>query len=141
MVVFLLAFFQFTRSLKQNSESSSKLKWLLITFAVVHVIHFGLLATNVVVNEIPLEVHKLIGGALAYLMIVIAPFILHRLSLAWQLVYFYYVSFVMIMTYIARIKGDFEGAEPYWLHYVALLAVVGCCLIFGVSIYRSQKNY
>lgn len=134
LLVFLIAFYFYAFSKELQLSNFIKL------FAVVHLIHFGLLATNVYLNEIPLEAHKLIGGALAYLMIVLAPFKLDKLSTKWQLVYFYYVSFVMAMTYIARIKGDFEGAEPFWFHYAALITVILCCIGFGLQLYKRKKT-
>lgn len=134
LFVFLIAFYFYTFSKKLQLTNFIKL------FALVHLIHFGFLATNIYLNEITLEVPKLIGGALAYIMIVIAPFKLDTLSTKWQLVYFYYVSFVMIMTYIARIKGDFEGAEPFWFHYAVLITIILCCIGFGLRLYKRKKT-
>jgi len=131
LLVFLVAFYKYSRF--EDYNTSIKL------FAFVHIIHFGFLATNIYLNEIPLEIHKLIGGALAYLMIVIAPFKLDKIVMKWQLVYFYYVSFVMIMTYVARVKGDFEGAEPFWFHYLALGIIMLCCFMFGRMIYKASR--
>ena len=76
---------------------------------------------------------KVIGGVLAYLMIVLAPLYLHKLKLSWQLVYFYYVSFVMLMTYVGRIQGDFEGAEPFWFHYFAIGIIFSCCFFIWLE--------
>jgi len=140
LVVFLLAFFWFTKSYSLLKKMDTAAKHLVLVFAVLHMIHFGLLATNVIVNDIPLEAHKLAGGALAYLMIVIAPFRLHVLKLSYQLVYFYYVTFVMIMTYIARVKGDFEGAEPFWFHYLALSVLIFCSIMFGIGLYKKRQK-
>ncbi len=140
--VFLIAFYLFAFDHPKPVKENSLLRNWLTLFAMVHIIHFGFLATNVYLNNIPIIPVKLIGGALAYLMIVLAPFFLHKLKLGPQLVYFYYVSIVMAVTYVARAKGDFEGAEPFWLHYVALGLILGCALFFGVKIIiapRKQK--
>lgn len=138
--VFLITFYLFTFSHPKPVKENYTLRNWLLLFAVVHVIHFGFLATNVVLNDIPIVPIKLTGGALAYLMIVVAPLVLHNLKLGLQLVYFYYVSLVMIITYVERAKGDFEGAEPFWFHYVALGTLVFCCLLFGWKIWNSSKK-
>ncbi|MDT0558345.1 hypothetical protein RM697_06795 [Ichthyenterobacterium sp. W332] len=109
-------------------------------FAIVHLIHFMFLATNVCLNEIPLEIPKVIGGALAYLMIVVAPLKFNQLSKTLQVIYFYYVSLVMILTYVARIKGDFKGAEPFWFHYVAFSILLLFCMSFGFELYQQFKK-
>ncbi|MEL7532589.1 MAG: hypothetical protein AAFN10_14825 [Bacteroidota bacterium] len=139
-LIFMITFYVFASSYPKPIAENQALKSLLTTFAVLHVIHFGFLATNVFLNDIPIVPVKLTGGALAYLMIVAAPFRLHKLKLGFQLTYFYYVSLVMIITYVARIKGDFEGAEPFWFHYVAMGALILGCIGFGAMIYRSSRR-
>lgn len=130
-VTFLIIFYIYATSYPASVEKNHRLRNGLILFGLLHLIHFGFLATNVYLNEITLVPAKLAGGALAYLMIVAAPFGLHKLKARLQLIYFYYVSFVMIMTYIARVKGDFEGAQPYWIHYVMLTVLIICSILFG----------
>ncbi|MDT0606834.1 hypothetical protein [Croceitalea rosinachiae] len=138
--VFLVAFYRFAFGHPKQIKENTKLHHWLILFAVVHVIHFGFLATNVILNEIPIVPLKLAGGALAYLMIVLAPLVLHKLKLGWQLVYFYYVSLVMAITYLARAKGDFEGAEPFWFHYLALGVLILASLFFGYKIFKTKRE-
>ncbi|HAA15607.1 MAG TPA: hypothetical protein DCE41_29420 [Cytophagales bacterium] len=134
--VFLFTFFQYVGAYR--SPDKSFLRKYLALFAVLHVIHWGFLATNVYLNSVPLETHKLIGGGLAYLMVVLAPFRLLKLKTAWQLVYFYYVTFIMIMTYVARIKGEFQGVEPYWWHYTMLSVLITWTLVSGRMMYRAR---
>ncbi len=120
-------------------KGNTRLRNWLLLFAVLHVIHFGFLATNVILNNIPIVPVKLTGGALAYLMIVLAPLVLHKLKLGWQLVYFYYVSLVMLITYVARAKGNFEGAEPFWFHYIMLGTFILCGVVFGWKIWKIKR--
>lgn len=129
--VFLSAFYLFAKAHPTPLKDSPKVRDSIILFAVLHVIHLGFLATNVSLNEIPLVPTKLIGGGLAYLMIVVAPFVLHKVKLPLQLVYFYYVTLVMTITYVARIKGDFQGAEPSWFHGVMIACFLVCAILFG----------
>ncbi|MEL6925472.1 MAG: hypothetical protein AAFO94_15595, partial [Bacteroidota bacterium] len=139
LFVFLYTFYLFARSYPAPVADNQPLRNWIRLFAVLHLIHFGFLATSVYLNAVPLEAVKLAGGALAYLMIVLAPFKLHQLKFPFQLVYFYYVSIVMAMTYIARLKGDFEGAEPFWFHYVGLGLVLLAGGVFGSWIYQSRR--
>ena len=139
-LVFLLTFYLYATSSPKPVRENTPLRNFLTLFAVLHVIHFGFLATNVYLNAIPLEPPKLAGGMLAYLMIVIAPFQLHKVKFPVQMVYFYYVSLVMVITYIARIKGDFVGAEPYWLHYAIMGTLILAALVFGAMIFRSRRQ-
>ncbi|MFS4492994.1 hypothetical protein [Maribacter sp. 2308TA10-17] len=135
---FLFVFYLFAKSFPSSVSQNKSFRNGLILFAMLHLIHFGFLATNVYLNEIPLVPTKLAGGALAYVMIVFAPFVLHKVKPALQLVYFYYVSIVMFVTYLARAKGDFQGAEPNWFHYMMLLLFISSSMLFGF--WMIQKN-
>ena len=138
-VVFLDAFYTYSMAFPNLLGENIELRNLIRLFAVLHVIHFGFLAANISLNAIPLVPVKLIGGALAYLMIVLAPFKLHQFKTPLQLIYFYYVSIVMTMTYIARAKGDFEGAEPFWFHYLARGVFTICALVFGIRMWQTRS--
>ncbi|NER18956.1 hypothetical protein [Spongiivirga citrea] len=137
--LFLYCFYQYASAFPKPLKENNSLRNSLTLFAVLHIIHFGFLANNVYLNDIPLVPAKLAGGALAYFMIVVAPFKLHALKIPFQLVYFYYVTLVMSMTYVARIKGDFEGAEPYWLHYLVLGTFILCAILFAFWMGKSKK--
>lgn len=139
-VTFLIVFYLFATSFPSPELKNKPLRNGLTLFAVLHLIHFGFLATNVYLNDIPLVPVKLAGGALAYLMIVAAPFFLQKLKPKFQLIYFYYVSFVMIMTYVARAKGDFQGAQPFWFHYAMILLFTICCIVFGMWIVKQRRK-
>jgi hypothetical protein len=140
LVIFLLAFYLYAFSYPKPLKENIQLQHTIKLFAILHVIHFVFLAINVYLNAIELVPIKLLGGCAAYLMIIVAPFKLHKLSFIKQLVYFYYVSLVMLLTYVSRIKGDFEGAAPFWFHYVALAVLVSCCVLFGWVLYTSKKK-
>lgn len=139
-LVFLYGFYLYAVAFPKPLHENVALRNIIRLFAILHIIHFGFLATNIYLNEIPLIPVKLIGGALAYLMIVVAPFKIHQVKVPFQLTYFYYVTFVMIMTYIARAKGDFVGAEPFWFHYLALISFVSSAIVFGVMMRKASKK-
>jgi hypothetical protein len=130
-VLFLFVFFLYSRSYPLPLSGNPRVKKMVKLFALVHVIHWLFLAASVYLNYVSLETVKVIGGSLAYAMIVAAPFLLHQVNFKFQLVYFYYVSLVMILTWLARIKGDFQGASPSWIHYVLMGTTIGCCAYFG----------
>jgi hypothetical protein len=140
LLVFLLSFYLYTISFPKPLRENIQLRNFIKLFAILHIIHFCFLATNVYLNSIELVPIKLLGGFIAYLMIVIAPFSLYRASFSKQLIYFYYVSLVMILTYVARVKGEFEGAEPFWFHYFSLGVLILCCMIFGWILYKSKRE-
>lgn len=138
--VFLIVFYLFATSFPAPVAENRHLRNGLIVFALLHLIHFGFLATNIYLNEIPLVPSRLAGGAFAYIMIVAAPFLLHKIKPTLQLFYFYYVSIVMFMTYLARAKGDFQGAEPNWFHYAMLLIFTGSSILFGFLMIKNNRK-
>lgn len=121
-VLFLIAIYQFIMS---TANDTVNLYQSLVLLAVNHFIHFGFLAANVVVNKIDLVPIKLLGGFLAYLLILIFPFVSKSKIIKdkFYYIYFYYVGVVFLITYIARIRGNFEGASPSWLHYLGFIAI------------------
>ena len=126
LLVFLTAFgfFAYTRW-KRNDAAMTKLRDLVTLFAVLHFIHLGFVAMNVRFNAIELVPYKLAGGALAYALVLVYPFVILRVRARsfLHLVYFYYVGLVMALTYVARIKGEFDGATPDGFH------IPGLCLV------------
>ena len=74
--------------------------------------------------------------------IIIYPFIIEKIKKhIYHLIYFYYVGIVMLMTYVARIKGDFEGAEPEIFHKIAFVFLILVFLKFGYIFYIQRKNF
>jgi hypothetical protein len=140
LAVFIYSFYLFAFSYPKPFVETIQLQNFIKLFATLHVIHFCFLATNVYLNSIELVPVKVLGGFIAYLMIIIAPFRLYNVSFFKQLIYFYYVSLVMILTYLARVKGDFEGAEPFWFHYFSLIVLILCCVVFGWMLYKSSLD-
>ena len=116
----------------RESEGSDKSIWLFATtlFAWVHAVHLGFLALNIAENEVELVPVKLIGGALAYAMVLLHPLLVFRLTpqAFYHRVHYGYVGFVMAVTFLARINGDFEGAEPSWFHGAGIV-ILGFLLL------------
>ena len=141
LIIYLYCFYKFYRAFL-NSDNLKRVKDLVFIFGVLHIIHFGFLALSVYLNNLPIIPVKITGGALAYLMIIIYPFIIEKIKkYIYHLIYFYYVGIVMLMTYVARIKGDFEGAEPEIFHKIAFVFLILVFLKFGYTFYIQRKNF
>jgi hypothetical protein len=123
-----------------QKKSEKKLKDSIIVFCFLHYIHFIYLALAVYLNNIPIIPARLAGGFIAYLMILIYPFIISKIEkIIYHLIYFYYVGIVMVVTILGRVRGNFEGAEPEFFHYVGLASVILGFVYFTSVIIRSKN--
>lgn len=114
-------------------------KKVLGIFSLIHLIHFCFLATSIYLNSIPIILYRLAGGFIAYMMIIIYPFYIEKVkNKILHFIYFYYVGLIMIMTYIARIRGKFKGAEPEMFHYLAITFLIITLIVFSYKIYTKK---
>ena len=80
-------------------------------------------------NEVPIIPTRMAGGFIAYLMIVVYPFYINKINRkVYHLIYFYYVGFVMLMTYISMHPGPICGRNPEIFHFIAMGVIL--CLVF-----------
>jgi hypothetical protein len=99
------------------------------------------LSLAVYLNDLPIIPIRLTGGFIAYLMILIYPFIINKIkNLVYHLVYFYYVGIVMGITILGRVRGTFEGADPEFIHYVGLALIMLGFIYFTYIIIRFKKS-
>jgi len=142
LFVYLFTFSYFALTYHNTSSGvMENVRKLVTIFCVMHFIHFGFLAMNVYLNEIPLVPYKLAGGALGYLMILLYPFFLTRIKRkALHNIYFYYLGIVMILTYLARIKGEFTGVTPGPIHYFGMGSVVLAFVVYGYLMFGAEKK-
>ena len=137
--LYLLSLLSFLKYYTKN-QSIVLTRKVLGIFSLIHLIHFYFLATSIYLNSIPIIPYRLAGGFIAYLMIIIYPFYINKVkNNIFHFIYFYYVGLIMIMTYLARIKGEFKGAEPEIFHYLAMTFLIITLIIFSYKIY-SKKN-
>ena len=54
-------------------------------------------------------------------------------------IYFYYVGAVMGITYLDRVRGNFEGAEPVLFHYIGLASVIISLVAFGFYLNKYRR--
>ena len=140
LLVFIITFGVFAFNRNKSSGDTVVRGWAIL-FAVLHVIHLWFVALNIHLNEIVMVPFKLAGGALAYAMIVVYPFVLHRVRSGWpHLVYFYYVGLVMAVTLLARVQGHFEGAEPGVEHVVGLVVLGSAITVFSAVLWRRKAR-
>ena len=140
LVIYLTCFYFFTFSfIKKKSET--ELKNSIILFCFLQYIHFIYLSLAVYLNDLPIIPVRLTGGFIAYLMILIYPFIISKIkNIIYHLVYFYYVGIVMAITILGRIRGTFEGANPEVSHYIGLSAIILGFIYFTYVIIRAKKS-
>ena len=125
---------------KSKGKSLQNTYWWGVVFCVLHLIHFGFLSGSVFINEQPIIPYKLVGGFLAYLAIVIYPFFMRKIKrLSIHLFYFYYVGIVMAMTFLARIRGEFEGAPESPFHYFGIL-IITLFFLHSIKIFFNSKK-
>jgi hypothetical protein len=107
---------------------------LFSAFAILHGIHWCLLAVSVWMNGFDLNPARLAGGMLAYLLILGMPVLLNseKLSVnalkALQSFYLLWVWFVFMMTYVTRLRGQSPDAggspEAWWPLAAGTLALM-----------------
>lgn len=142
LLIYLFAFSYFALTFTDKRAGvMATLKKIVTIFCVLHIIHFGFLATNVWLNGIELVPYKLAGGILGYSFIVLYPFFIDRIkNKKLHFIYFLYLGIVMIGTYMARIKGEFPGAEPGPVHYFGVGATVLALLVYGWMVFRARPQ-
>lgn len=100
-----------------------------VYFAILHLIHFGFLASYNILADTVLIPTRLIGGIIAYVTLVLYPIILlTALQGKWVSVvrnlYIYFLFFVFFMTYLPRIKGELPEVSGRIETYYALFVIL-----------------
>ena len=117
-------------------------KFFLI-FAFAHGIHLTELLSFVYVSGGKLIPLRVVGGALAYAMIFVMPFIEGRLAASKKLIteniYLFYVWFVFFMTYLPRIQGKLQvgGTLP---EFITLFSWVCILLVIRIVLMLTQRK-
>ena len=107
----------------------------------MHIIHFGFLAPSIRINDLPIVPIKVIGGFLAYVGILCYVFFIGRIrKIVFHLMYFYYVDFVIAMTFLARIRGEFVSADPEVFRFIGLDIVLISFGIAGIRLYQIRSS-
>ena len=137
LIVYLYCFYVFSKEFEGNKYN--KTKKVVLLFSVLHLIHFIYLAFSVWLNELPIIPYKLLGGFIAYVLIIIYPLLIDKIKKTiYHIIYFYYVGIVMAVTYLARIKGEFVGAPTELFHYFGFTIVILIFILFGYKIFKTS---
>lgn len=117
----------------KDHEILKKKYYLSFNFAILHIIHFFFLAIAVYLSGFELVPFRVAGGAIAYVMIILLPFIIKgkifkKLALN-TLVnsYLYYVWLIFFMTYVARLSGvnqHFTGSKNSYLILIIFTSIL-----------------
>ena len=68
------------------------------------------------------------------------PIVINKIKkIIFHFIYFYYVGIVMVITYLERIRGNFEGAEPELFHYIGLVSIIISLLAFGLYFNKYRR--
>ena len=138
--LYLLMFYHFINERSKGKVLQNTYLWGMV-FCVLHIIHFAYLSAAVYLNDLPIVPHKIAGGFLAYLAIVIYPFYMMKIKrLGIHLIYFYYVGFVMAMTFFARIRGEFEGAPLSRFHYFGIVLLISFFVCCPYTLFKTKKT-
>lgn len=137
LIVYLYCFYVFSGEFERNKYN--KTKKVVLLFSVLHLIHFIYLAFSVWLNELPIIPYKLLGGFIAYILIIIYPLLIDKIKKTiYHIMYFYYVGIVMAVTYLARIKGEFVGAPTELFHYFGFSIVILIFILFGYNMFKKS---
>ena len=78
LIVYLYCFYVFSKEFEGNKYN--KTKKVVLLFSVLHLIHFIYLAFSVWLNELPIIPYKLLGGFIAYVLIIIYPLLIDKIK-------------------------------------------------------------
>ena len=75
LLVYLIAFHVFATNIRPlKNAGERKIHKMVVVFCMLHFIHLGFVGANLQLNNIALVPYKLVGGALAYALILVYPF-------------------------------------------------------------------
>jgi hypothetical protein len=134
-VVYVYCVYSFIQESQLKATAITGFNALL--FLVLHFIHLGFLLTSLYLNKIHIPLPRLAGGFIAYVMILLYPFVFSKLKSALHLLYYYYVGLIMLLTFAARASGKFEGAASGPFHYAGMAVTAGL-FVWLAAAYRRR---
>lgn len=138
--VFLMIYATLVPKFDRHSQAFQTKYLLYRDFAIVHVIHWCLLAVSVSMSHFELLPIRVLGGAIAYGLVVAMPYLMSRSTLniplltSIQSAYMFWVWLIFTMTYTARLSGSSPintGSPVAWWPLFSVLIL----LIFWRSVY------
>lgn len=150
LLYFTSAFIYATQytAVERSTETFDNKYRLFRDFAIVHVIHWCFLAISVRLNHFDLVPFRVAGGALAYLLVVLMPWLMQRHNFSeknlsrLQGFYLFWVWFIFMMTYLTRLRGqtaDASGSPTAWW---PLAIFTGGLMIWRVyMLWKPKSNF
>lgn len=132
-------------SVKEDIELKVKTS-LSKDFAIIHVIHWMFLAVAVTLSGFEIVFIRVIGGALAYLMIILMPLVYEKRILTKYPLsklengYIIYVWFIFFMTYLPRILGKVPTATGTLPSYIALMILTIGFMVWRVVLMQRDRR-
>lgn len=120
-------------------------KQFYLALAVAHGIHFAELGSYIFLSGVKLIPYRLLGGALAYALIMLMPFIqslrerekIQSSTFSkFETGFAYYLWLIFFLTYLPRLTGSLPSAGGYYYEFVILMSWVVIMLplrFIGVS--------
>lgn len=119
-----------------------------LVFAVAHGIHLLELLSYVYLAGVELVPYRVVGGFIAYSLVFAMPWLQSRnrtgnmstknfVRISW--VYGYYVWLIFFMTYLSRLRGQFQHASPEVEHWVGMTLVVILFIWKAASLFTRKQ--
>ncbi len=114
-------------------------------FAIVHVIHWMFLAVAIALSGFDIVPIRVLGGALAYALIIVMPLIYEKRLFADKPLpilengYIIYVWFIFFMTYLPRVFGNAPKATGNLSSYIVFMAFTVAFMAWRV-VFMMRKN-
>jgi hypothetical protein len=114
-------------------------------FAIVHVIHWMFLAVAIALSGFDIIPIRVLGGALAYAMIIVMPLVYEKRLFANKPLpflengYIIYVWFIFFMTYWPRIFGNAPKATGNLSSYIVFMVLTVAFMVWRV-VFVMRKN-
>jgi hypothetical protein len=144
LLLFSIAFISYPIN-RLSAEDESGQRKLVLYFAIVHLIHFGFLATYLYLSQSALIPVRLAGGALAYLLIIIYPIIqsvkpsARFWSNLFPPIYYYYVWLIFFLSYLPRVRQQLPDVSGNLETYYVLFAYV--IILLFIQLFLMQKRF
>lgn len=131
----------------ERGSKEYRTKYILFRdFAVIHIIHWFLLATSVYLTQFEILPIRLAGGVIAYVLVGVMPWLMTQANTSFatltavQATYMFWVWLVFSMTYTARLSGSTPvhtgSPASWWPFFIWLIG-----LIFWRSYMLLRQNW
>jgi hypothetical protein len=132
------AFFVFIYTSKAHGDNEAKYIYSR-NFAIIHFIHWLLLMGAMLINNFPFDWLRIIPGILAYISVMVAPFIYKKelftrtQLVIWEKWYLFIVWIMFFLTYVVRLTNQSPNATGGKGSYIMGMFFVTLLLIYYMA--------